>query len=60
MKILIVSQYYYPERNSVGDVASFLVKNNHDVTVLTAKPNYGFQRILEEYKNIDFEIVNGV
>ena len=60
MKILIVSQYYYPERNSVSDVASFLVKNNHDVTVLTAKPNYGFQRILEEYKNIDFEIVNGV
>ena len=60
MKILIVSQYYYPERNSVGDVASFLVKNNHDVTVLTAKPNYGFQRILEEYKNIDFEVVNGV
>lgn len=60
MKILIVSQYYYPERNSVSDVASFLVKNNHDVTVLTAKPNYGFQRILEEYKNIDFEVVNGV
>ena len=60
MKILIVSQYYYPERNSVGDVASFLVRNSHDVTVLTAKPNYGFQRIVEEYKNIDFEIVNGV
>ena len=60
MKILIVSQYYYPERNSVSDVAYFLVKNNHDVTVLTAKPNYGFQRILEEYKNIDFEVVNGV
>lgn len=60
MKILIVSQYYYPERNSVGDVASFLANNNHDVTVLTAKPNYGFQRILEEYKNIDFEVVNGV
>lgn len=60
MRILLVSQYYYPERFSVTDIAESLVKLGHEVTVLTGRPNYGFQRVLEEYKHVKFEGRNGV
>ncbi|MBQ0008820.1 MAG: glycosyltransferase family 4 protein [Firmicutes bacterium] len=60
MKILLVSQYYYPERFSVTDFAESLVKQGHEVTVLTGKPNYGFKQILPEYKKVKYEEINGV
>ena len=60
MKILLVSQYYYPERFSVTDIAESFVKQGHDVTVLTGRPNYGYQRILEGYKHVKYEEINGV
>ena len=60
MRILLVSQYYYPERFSVTDIAESFVKQGHDVTVLTGRPNYGYQRILEEYKHVKYEEINGV
>lgn len=60
MKILLVSQYYYPERFSVTDFAEELAKQGHDVTVLTGKPNYGFKEILPEYKKVKYEVINGV
>lgn len=60
MKILIVCQFYYPERFTVSDIASELVVLGHDVSVITGKPNYSFGKILPEYKKIKFEIINGV
>ena len=60
MRILLVSQYYYPERFSVTDIAESFVKQGHDVTVLTGKPNYGYQKILDEYKHVKYEEINGV
>ena len=60
MRILLVSQYYYPERFSVTDIAESLVKQGHEVTVLTGRPNYGFQKILDEYKHVKCEEINGV
>lgn len=60
MRILLVSQFYYPERFSVTDIAETLVKLGNDVTVLTGRPNYGYQRILEEYKHVKYEEINGV
>lgn len=60
MKILIVSQYYYPERFSVNDIAETLVKHGHEVSVITGKPNYGYQKILPEYKKVSYEEINGV
>ena len=60
MKILIVTQYYYPERFSTTDIAESFVKLGHDVTVLTAKPNYGFDHIPSEYKKIKYEEINRV
>ena len=60
MKILLVSQYYYPERFSVSDIAEALVKEGNEVSVLTGRPNYGFQRILPEYRWTTYEEINGV
>lgn len=40
MKILIVSQYFYPEEFKINDLVEELVIRGHDVTVLTGKPNY--------------------
>lgn len=60
MKILLVSQYYYPERFSVSDIAEELVRQGNEVTVITGKPNYGYQKILEEYKKVKYEEINGV
>ena len=60
MKILLVSQYYYPERFSVTDIAEALVKEGNEVTVLTGRPNYGFQKILPGYRSVKYEEINGV
>lgn len=60
MKILLVSQYYFPERFSVSDIAETLGKQGHEVSVLTGKPNYGMQHILKEYKHVKYEEINGV
>lgn len=40
MKILFVSQYFYPETFKGNDIVFDFVKRGHDVTVLTGKPNY--------------------
>lgn len=40
MKILLVTQYYWPENSRVTDIAESLQKKGHDVTVLTGLPNY--------------------
>lgn len=40
MKILLVSQYFYPEEFKCNDVAFELVKRGYEVTVVTGIPNY--------------------
>ena len=40
MKILIVTQYYFPEQFQINEIAPELVKRGHDVTVLCGVPNY--------------------
>ena len=40
MKILLVSQYFWPETFRVNDLAEELVLRGNEVTVLTGKPNY--------------------
>ena len=40
MDILFVSQYFYPETFKGNDIVFELVNRGHNVTVLTAKPNY--------------------
>lgn len=40
MKILIVSQYFWPETFKINDLARGMVDRGHKVTVLTGQPNY--------------------
>ena len=51
MKILIFSQYFYPERFLINEIADELVKGGHEVTVVTGLPNYPSGIIPEEYKH---------
>jgi colanic acid biosynthesis glycosyl transferase WcaI len=50
MRLLIVSQYFWPENFRINDLASELVIRGHEVTVLTGLPNYPSGRIFEEYR----------
>lgn len=60
MKLLAICQYYYPENFTIYKICEQLVKLGHDVTVLTAKPNYGYGKIIDGYENVDYEEINGV
>jgi len=40
LKILFVSQYFYPETFKGNDIVFDFVKRGHQITVLTGKPNY--------------------
>ena len=40
LRILILSQYFWPENFRINDLAVGLVKRGHRVTVLTGQPNY--------------------
>lgn len=40
MKLLIWSQHFWPENFGINQLAICLVKQGHEVTVLTGKPNY--------------------
>ena len=40
MRILLVTQYFYPEQFKSNDLAFELQKRGHQVTVLTGLPNY--------------------
>ena len=50
MKILIVTQYFWPENSRVTDIAESLQKEGNDVTVLTGLPNYPEGYIYDGYK----------
>lgn len=50
MKILIVSQYFFPEEFKINDLVRDLVVRGHQVTVLTGKPNYPKGEYFEGYQ----------
>ena len=49
MKILIVSQYFWPEQFRINDLALSLRGRGHAVSVLTGMPNYPEGRIFDGY-----------
>lgn len=51
MKILVVSQHYWPENFRITDIAETLVSLGHQVTVLCGLPNYPKGYIFDDYKN---------
>ena len=62
MKILIVTQYFWPENFKINDIAQALNERGHDVSVLTGKPNYPEGNFFKDYSyfNKNFEIWNNV
>jgi glycosyltransferase involved in cell wall biosynthesis len=40
MKVLIISQYFWPENFRINDLAAGMVERGHKVSVLTGIPNY--------------------
>jgi len=60
MKILIVSQYFFPENFRINDFAFELSKKGHDVTVLTGLPNYPKGSFFGSYKIFKEEEIKGV
>lgn len=62
MRILLISQYFWPENFRVNDLAQGLAEKGHKVTVLTGKPNYPegkyypgynfFNKSVEDYNSI--------
>jgi len=49
MRILIVSQYFWPETFRINDLVKELVERGHNVSVLTGKPNYPQGKIYKGY-----------
>ena len=60
MRILIVSQYFYPETFMINEIATGLVKRGHSVDVVTGIPNYPKGEIYEGYENRLIENYCGV
>lgn len=60
MKLLVVSQYYYPEQFRINEVCEELVRRGHVVTVLAGLPNYPQGEIFPGYEKKYEEIHNGV
>lgn len=50
MKILVVSQYFWPENFRINDLVKEWVRRGHQVTVLTGLPNYPSGKIFEAYR----------
>jgi glycosyltransferase involved in cell wall biosynthesis len=51
MKVLIVSQYFWPENFRINEVAQSLRQSGCDVTVLTGQPNYPDGKTFAGYKS---------
>ena len=64
MKIVYISQYYYPEPHSIhAELAETLSSYGHEVTVVTSYPNYPLGKIYDGWKQKllgEWENINGV
>jgi len=62
LKVLLISQYFYPENFKINDLIFSLKERGHQITVLTGKPNYSKAHFFEGYgwKSDGFEIVNEI
>lgn len=62
MRILVVSQYFWPENFRINDLVKEWVQRGHEVTVLTGLPNYPGGEVFPEYLQnpSNFERLGGV
>ncbi len=50
MRLLVVSQYFWPENFRINDLVDELVRRGHEVLVLTGAPNYPDGKVFPEFK----------
>lgn len=50
MRILVISQYFWPEAFRINDLTAELVSRGHEVTVLTGWPNYPDGVVYPEFR----------
>ncbi len=50
MRLLVVSQYFWPENFRINDLVAELVQRGHEVTVLTGVPNYPEGNAFPEFR----------
>jgi len=50
LRILIVSQYFWPEDFRINDLATGLVEMGHEIEVLTGMPNYPSGKLIPRYR----------
>ncbi|PRD51956.1 glycosyltransferase family 4 protein [Sphingobacterium gobiense] len=61
MRILIVSQYFWPENFRINDIALGLKDRGHEIVILTGLPNYPGGKLFKGYNNKPkFEVWNGI
>jgi colanic acid biosynthesis glycosyl transferase WcaI len=50
MRILIITQYFWPENFRINDLCSALQERGHQLTILTGKPNYPEGIVFPEFE----------
>lgn len=62
MKLLLITQYFWPESFSINEVAKTLAKRGVDVMVMTGKPNYPEGKLFPGYRpfSLDREDHEGI
>lgn len=51
MRILVISQYYWPETFRINEVVDVLRRHGCHVTVLTGQPNYPIGKVFDGYRS---------
>ncbi len=49
MRLLVVSQHFWPENFRINDLVAELVRRGHQVTVLTGLPNYPEGKVFKQF-----------
>lgn len=50
MRVLLVTQYFWPENMRINDMVRYFSEKGHEVTVLTGLPNYPEGEVYESYR----------
>ena len=58
MRILIVTQHFWPEDFRINELAIGFIDNGHDVSVLTGYPNYPEGKFIVTLKKIKMVLKN--
>ena len=55
LKILIVTQYFWPENFKINDLALELKNKGYEIDILTGIPNYPTGKIFDGYSQINIK-----